>query len=246
MDLTNLISAWELQEVSGNRVDAHDSNTLTDHSVGSGTGHVGSVAARPNWDGQPPPAGITTGQYLSHASNASLVMGDIDFTITSWVYLVNDQDSSIVTKDVDSPANSRDYTLDYRAATNEFRFYVNGGAGGLITTVTGMSIQTWYFLIAWHDATANTLNIQKDNGTVQSVGTGGTAPETSSAEFRLAARAYSGFEGWLAGLMDITTIWKRVLTSGERSALWNGGAGLTYAQMAAGNGSPWYYFAQHE
>jgi hypothetical protein len=42
---TGLVSYWELEEVSGTRVDSHGSNDLTDNNtVGSGTGIQGNCA----------------------------------------------------------------------------------------------------------------------------------------------------------------------------------------------------------
>lgn len=220
----DLVAAWELEESSGTRNDSKGSSHLTNHSINVTTGRVGN-AGRFNHDGA---GGVTTGQYLSCASNSALQMGNIDFTLAVWFYLVHDQDGVLIGKDSDSPASSRDYTLDYRQITNSARFYVNGGGGGLLVEASGIALNMWHFVVAWHDAAADTLNIQLNNGTVVSVSTGGTAPQVSSAEFRIGARIYSGFEGWFQGNLDQPMLWKRKLSVEERTELFTG---MTYAQV---------------
>lgn len=73
---TGLISYWKLDETSGNAVDAHGSNTLTDeNTVGSAVGKVltgrSFVAAN--------------SERLSIPSNATLQTGDVDFSISLWI-----------------------------------------------------------------------------------------------------------------------------------------------------------------
>lgn len=218
----NLISFWELEEASGTRNDSHGSNHLTDNNtVAAGTGKVGNAADFES----------SNSEYLSHASNSDLQTGNIDFSICAWANLESNLDVQVVSKD-DDAASSRDYTLD-RGSSNNFRFYINGGGGGLIiVSSVEPSLATWYFVVAWHDATADTLNIQVNNGSVDSASTSGTAPEVSAAEFRIGAREYAGFEGYFDGLIDQVGLWKRVLTTQERTDLYNGGAGLSYAAMA--------------
>jgi hypothetical protein len=224
----SLISFWELEAASGTRNDSHGSNHLTDNNtVAQAAGKVGNCA-----DFE-----LANSEYLSCASNATLQMGDIDFTIAAWVNLeTKSQDMQIVAKDVDTPGSSRDYTLDFALASLMFRFYINGGgAPDLIVSSADLfdpALATWFLLVAWHNAAADTLNLQVNNGTPNSHTTSGTVPQTSSAEFRIGARAYASFEGYFDGLIDQVGIWKRVLTSDERTALYNGGNGLAYAAFA--------------
>lgn len=218
-----LVAYWKLDEASGTRVDATGrGNDLTDNNtVTQAAGKVSDAA-------QFTAANL---EYLSRATNADLEMGDIDFTICAWAYLDSLVNSQIVAKDTDSPSNSRDYTLDYfQAGPTQFRFYfVNGGQVKIATTTTEtVTMSTWYFLVGWHDATADTVNIQLDNGTPHSAPTGGLAPQVSAAEFRIGARPYTGFEDYMNGRIDEVGIWKRVLTGNERNQLYKSGAGFSY------------------
>lgn len=225
--LTNLVSYWKLDEASGTRNDTHGSNHLTDNNtVTSTSGKINNAAQFANGNSE----------YLSCTSNSDLQTGDIDFTFTAWIQPQTSFPTGgeiIVGKDVDTPSSSRDYTIDIRD-TAAIRFYINGGGTSIVTGPT-LSLSTWYFVVAWHDAAANTVNLQVDNGTVNSSSTGGEVPQTSGAEFRIGARAYAGFEGYFNGLIDEVGFWKRTLTTQERSDLYNGGSGLAYSSFNPGD-----------
>ena len=51
----------------------------------------------------------------------------------------------------------------------------------------------------------------------------------STAEFDIGRRPYSGSFGYFNGRIDSVGFWKRVLTSAERTALYNSGNGLEYS-----------------
>lgn len=230
--LDSLVSYWALDEASGNRADSHGSNTLTDNNtVGSATGKINTAADVER----------SASEYLSCASNSELQTGDIDFTLAAWVNLESSQDMIIIGKDTDSPANSRDYTLDYAEISPgvfRFRFYINGGAGGAIAVSSlALSTSTWYYVLGWHDAAGNTVNVQVNNGSPNSAATGGASPNVSSAEFRVGARQYSGFQGYWDGLIDEAALWKRLLTSDERTSLYNSGSGFAYPFGEGGGGA---------
>ena len=217
--LNDLVAFWKLNETSGARLDSVGANHLTDNNtVTSITGKVGNAA-------QFTAANL---EYLSLADNADISTGDIDYTFAGWVFFNTTGTYNLIAKDVDTPASSRDYTFDWNGeggGTNTFRWYINGGAVLVSSTLTA-TINTWYFFTIWHDATAEQLAIEiNNNGTVNTASTSGFTLQESGAQFRLGARAYSGFEGYLNGYMDAVGFWKRVLTSDERSELYNGGNG---------------------
>ena len=83
--------------------------------------------------------------------------------------------------------------------------------------------------MAWLDAGANTLNIQVNNGTIDSAAQTIT-PGDGAAEFEMGADRSINF---MNGRIDSCSIWKRVLTPAERTTLWNGGAGLDYPFLTA-------------
>lgn len=228
------VAHWSMDEASGSRSDSVGSQTLTDNNtVLGGTGKFNNGADFER----------DTTEYLSRASSSTLQMGDVDFTIRAWVKLETlpptGVDYMVVAKDVNTPANSRDYTLDISRTTYNPRFYVNGGGGGLVASWgSGLSTGTWYLIHAWHDASANELGISVNAGTPVTATTGGTAPETSAAEFRIGARAYAGAQGYFDGVIDDVVILKgHVMTSAERTADYNSGTGVAFSDWNPGGGS---------
>jgi len=220
---TSLISHWKL----GTALDSHGTNHLTEHNAPS------YVAAKL---GNGVDFESTSSQYLSCTSNSSLQAGDIDFTFSFWFNLETAATGFIIVgKDTDSPASSRDYTIDIDDVGPKLRFFVNGGAA-ILTHSETITAGTYYFGVCWHNAAADTLNVQLNNGTVETVSTGGIAPNTSSAEFRIGARQYSGFEGYFDGIVNSVSFWKRTLDTTERSGLWNSGNGLDYDSFGAAAG----------
>jgi hypothetical protein len=223
--LTGLVSYWTMDGAAdGPETDVNGSNNLTDNS-----GNVGSAGGIINTCRY---FVTTPGQFLTHASNSDLqVTGD--FTFTAWVYFFAlTTDSIVISKDIDSPVNSRDYTVVMISAGPLLRFYINGGAAGaLVDSSATLSANTWTFVRVWFDSTAQTLNIQVNNGTVDSTNIGSSVPQVSSAPFEIGARAYSGFEQVMNGAVDEVGFWKRVLTSGEGTTLYNSGAGYPYSSF---------------
>jgi hypothetical protein len=218
----NLVSFWELEETSGTRNDAHSTNHLTDNNtVTVEAGIVGAAAS------------FTTlnMESLSHASNTDLQCGDIDFTLSAWVYLPSTGiTASLVTKDSTA---GRDYTLD--TSTGSVRFYISGGiSSGDIVTRTFSS--GWTHAVAMHTAATSEIMLVLNDAS-PSTNTAPSAPPTSTSLFMLGAREYVGFEDFFDGRLDQVGLWKRALSSSEITQLYNGGAGLSYAAMSGGGGS---------
>jgi hypothetical protein len=91
-----------------------------------------------------------------------------------------------------------------------------------------LPLNTWVWVVAWHDSTANTLNIQINNGAVDSTATGAVVPNDSTAQLRVGDLQQTNNREWL-GYLDEIGFWRRVLSADEKTALYNSGAGLAYA-----------------
>ena len=216
---TSLAACWELDETSSTRVDAFASNDLTDNNTVTSSAGKQSNAAQFT---------SANSESLSITDNAALSMADIDFTVAAWVYM--DSTSSVVNTiiakgDLGGGATT-EYGVYYHSTLNRFRVLVGNGstygvqsADSLGTASTG----AWYLVIGWHDATNNTVNIQVNNGAVDtSTYTGGGVD--GSGNFRL------GWDGdatrYMNGRIDVAAVWKRTLNLGERVALYNAGVGI--------------------
>lgn len=112
-------------------------------------------------------------QFHNIADNALVSTGDIDFTVAAWVYLDSEPAANaymgFVTKW--GAAGTREFTLAWANDATSNRYYFSVSADG--TAEVGVrdgvygdpTTATWVLLIGWHDAAANTINIQVNNGT---------------------------------------------------------------------------------
>lgn len=235
MALTDsLIESWELAEASGNAVGAHGGLTLTDtNGVGSGVGLVNSVARDFEADSD---------QYFTRGDGSELSTGDIDFTFEAWAKLESRASTTGVAKtilnkgdDVSGGADHNEYSL-YVWTDNIIYLDVSNGisVGSVGATNFGSFIEgSFAQILAWHDSVLNTVNVRINNGAADAITYSGGSWD-SGFDFRIGRGLGSGRK-W-DGLMGPVRFWKRVLTSGEQSQLWNSGAGLTYAALSGAAG----------
>lgn len=220
----NLISYWKLDEASGNALDSHGSNNLTDTStVGATTGKINGCR-----DFE-----VSASEYFSIADNASLSVGDIDFAVSGWVNI----ESSGAQRGIIghwTVSGNRSWIFTYSSFLNRFLFLVsNDGTASVSVTANAFgapALGTWCHFQAWHDSVANTINIQINNGAINST-SHSSGVFDSSGLFAIG----SNLDGNLHfdGLIDEVGFWKRVLTSDERTALYNSGNGLEYPFVTA-------------
>jgi hypothetical protein len=234
--LAGMAGFWELGEGSGaSRADSFGTSTLTDvNTVTQVTGVAGGKGAHFN---------LAAGQELYAADNAALSMGDIDFSIAAWVKLDSlpggGSDMCIVSK---GDGSSLEYELGYTGPSARFRFQVSSGSAfANNTTVLANSLGApstgrWYHIVGWHDSTSDTINIQVDNGTVDSVAyTHGSYD--SAAQFTIGG--YNGFGGiYFDGSIDQVGLWKRVLVPADRTFLYNSGAGRPFSSFSSSSTAP--------
>ncbi len=221
-----LVVYWSLEETSGIRVDSKGSNNLTDNNtVTSAAGVIGTGAF------------FTAAnlEYLSIADNTDVSTGDIDFSFQVWFKLASDISCNILTKDTDTPANSRDYGLDYISGLNEITFYILGGSDQV--SWPDITTGVWYHVCCGHSARFNEVWISVNGGTPLTYPTGGHIPDDSGAEFRIGASAYAGFEDYFDGTIDEVGMWKRDIR-GNIPWLYNGGYGQSYAEIVASTYQP--------
>lgn len=228
--LDNLVAYWTLDETSGTRNDSHGTNHLSDNNtVLSGTGKQGNAAdfEQPNVE------------WLNVADNTALSMGDIDFTVAFWLNGESFNDGSgnfygIFGKSV-SGGGAKEYHCFYSPSLNRFRFAVcpDGNDANTVfataDTLGAPSTGTWYFVICQYDATNNLAGISVNNGTLDTASESGGA-FNGSADF-LIGRALSA-DTTFDGMIDEFGVWKRLLTSDEKTYLYNGGNGRTYSDLA--------------
>jgi hypothetical protein len=214
--LTDLVGYWKLDEASGTRNDSVGTSHLTDNNtVTQAAGKQGNSAQFT----------ASSSEYLSCTDNATLSLAsDTSFTIALWAYGDSFANFPALFQKGAFNGNGDEYILYWHASFSTWRFLVgNGSSFGTVEWSSAPATSTWYFIVCWHDAAANTINIQVNDGTtVSAAWTGGTQDTTSPLHIGRGGTSY-----W-NGRIDEVGFWKRVLTSAERTALYNSSNGVTY------------------
>jgi len=216
--LTGLVSYWKMDEASGNAIDAHGTNDLTDNNtVGTLTGKIGDCR---DFSG--------TNEYFSHADNADLSVDGTSFSFAFWVNL----DSVTGLRALISKRDE--------AGTGEFVIYANAGGGGnapqffnytsgfngvIASTFGALSTGTWYLLACVADDAAKELRISVNAGTQNVASYTGSVGATTHT-FRIGVEQSEVAD--VDGKIDETGFWKRALSTSDITAIYNSGNGLSY------------------
>jgi hypothetical protein len=105
---------------------------------------------------------------------------------------------------------------------------------GVVTWGGTPLVNTWYFVVGWHDSVSNTIKIQVNNGTPVSAAYANGASGGSGVAFRVGAWDNASNTQRLDGKAQGVGVVRRVLTSNERTYLFNSGAAVrTYAEISA-------------
>ena len=219
--LTNLTSYWKLDEASGDAVDAHGSNTLTDtNTVGSGTGLVYGTVRDFERDNS---------EYFSITSNASLVVGSTSCSWAAWVKLESDASSATIFSKWDN--SNGGYSLRWNSYTFLAEFNSTSGFGGYTTLATSADFvqATWYFVALTYENGVG-LSLSVNAGTPVTTSYTGAVYDNSYA-FEIGRQAGTG--RYWDGLLGPAMFWKgRVLTSGDLTLLYNSGNGKLYSDFS--------------
>lgn len=230
----NLVAYYSLDEASGNAVDAHSTYDLTENgTIGTATGKV-SGARDFERDG--------SDDYFSHADDAAFSRGDTDFTFAFWVQFESlNNFARIFSKTAGSNYEYGLYIRDPAFTGNyEFRWHCSddGADEGTIlssSTIGALSAATWYFVCVWHDSVNNQLGISVNAGTADTT-SHTTGVYNGTAAFEI-GREGAEASRYLDGLVDEFGLWGRVLTSDERTELYNSDSGRDYAYITGGGGA---------
>ncbi len=229
--LNALIAYWQMDEASGNALDAH-SNGLTLVSVNS----VGSAAGKVY--GSARQFARTSNQRLRRSGDDALLsVGDSDFSIAVWIKWSELGGTANHIAGKDNEISQREYRLDWNAAANRIRMRVFDGLNqvGIATanTLGAPSAGVWYFIFGYHDSAANEIGIQINNSTPNTGATTGAPGDTT--EMFSVGECGSVDNSPTSGTIGPVAFWKStaggggVLTAAQRTALYNSGAGLAYA-----------------
>jgi hypothetical protein len=202
-----------------------------------GGNHLAAAAAAPTSDiGKHGGAALhftsASNQFASRASNPMLEMGDISFTWSVWTWFDSLTSYRMLIAKDSNATPGRDMALFFDGLPpNHFVFNVfkPTDVGVTVESLVSPVVGRWYHVLAWHDADADTANIQVDGGTVVTVATGGSLQAPSAAPLYLGGDSKFPTSLMLDGKLSNIMFWKRVLPPGERDQLY----AQPYAMFAA-------------
>ena len=158
--------------------------------------------------------------------NDTVSTGDIDFTLCGWA----NKDSSpagemfIISKD-GGIANTSEFGLLWSNVENRWRFYITNQARAVFNVIDANTLgvpsnATWYFIAAWVDRTAATVNIQINDGAIDSIAKTVTM-FNGTARFGIGGRQITaGSDNFFDGSVAGVSLSKRILSSNERTKLY--------------------------
>lgn len=236
---TNLIAWWSLNETSGTRNDSHGTNHLAPTGgVSYAAGKVGNAVDLED----------TTSSYLSCADNPTLSGADVDWTWCAWVNLESKVAQGNILSHYKTQGNNRAYQLATVGAVTTLAqitvssdgTFTTGGTLLQATTFGGLATNTWYFLVAYHNATSNTIGISVNAGVFDTaVHSGGIYNASSDFAIGITYNNVGAAAQFFDGLIDEVCIYKgRVLTADEITWLYNAGTGRAYSALSAAKGLP--------
>lgn len=236
--LTGLISYWTLSEAAGNaRADSYGSYPFAE---------VGGTVARDTGKVYTYAADFVGGENNDVLSRESFMPAhDEAWTLAAWARL----DAWSTTGTPGEPGFYRVILSDQEAqigrqlGTNYAKqvycmYQVKSGSayGTHHNSFTDAFLNVWHLIVTWFDPDTNTMYLQVDNEATPATDTM-AAPDWSASGYTANTLIgnslvwYPNYQ-W-AGQIGPVAAWNRVLTEQERTALWNGGAGLAYSSFTA-------------
>ncbi len=220
--LVNLVSYWKMDEASGTRVDERGSYNLT------ATGTVNDVSGVLN------NAALidAAGKYLTGSSS---ILGDCNaaggLTVNLWIKPTSFGGyRSVMDCAIDAFFTGR--RLSFFIDSSTIGYWTSRGSGAStdtpLTFSTGFTTGAWQMLTITIDGT--TANIYRNASIVATIASGVDVP--SAAPFTLGDNPSSGGSRY-DGAYDEGAVWKRVLSTGDITNLYNSGSALPYSSFTS-------------
>lgn len=222
--IDSLVGYWKMDEASGDALDAHGSNNLTETSgtIGSGTGKINN--ARDFEDGDT--------EYFAHTDNTDLSTGDIDFSFFCWVNAESLTGSSgfpvVGSKGWGTGGADQEWIIFQNGSGQPMAFAVIGAAGGAKqvnnTTFGAISTGSWFFIACGHSASLDEIWISVNGGTPDTLATSNGVND-GTLDFVIGSSIAQSL--YWDGLIDEFAFFKRDIRS-DLASFYNAGAGLAY------------------
>ncbi|MCK6549496.1 hypothetical protein L6R52_26895 [Myxococcota bacterium] len=220
---------WRFEETGTSaRLDlVSGQNVLPYPTDASGIRSVSGVVGRANFVEGP------NGYHFWLPSSGVMDHGGGSFTWAGWMKLASFFDSqTFVGKWNEGSSTQREYRIRYNATSQAFELEVSSTGRAADAAVLrhprAVALDTFYFIEAWHDASARTINLrigtQSDRGTVVSM-PWSAGVYFGSADLNIGAHNTCA-DDHLHGVIDAVGFWRRTLTAAESERLWGDGFGF--------------------
>jgi trimeric autotransporter adhesin len=215
--LNNILAYYKLEEASGAANDEVGSADLTNSGATQhASGHVNYAAS---FDGSNDFMGSIDATFEIQAMSVSVWVNTTQTGETSGIV-----DNYYWTSDGWSVEIGGEWDNNGTAV-----FHLNDGANelNLYKYPGGTSIRdgNWHLIVATFSGTS--ANLYVDNTLEATASWNHTITYDAANRFTLGSRSAGG-QLYFAGSIDEVGVWTRVLTSDERTELWNSGTGITY------------------
>ena len=224
----DLVLYYTCDETGGTRVDEINAYDLT--AVGAVPAVAGIIGNGCDF--------ASGGVHLERASAAVSEWNDEPQTINAWVQINAGTQFNTQGK-VGKGTTANEYYLRYRAGGFNRWEYTTGSAIARANTFGAVPTGSLMMVTCIHDPVANILSIQVNNGTADT-----TAHTTGLLAGTENFQIGRGGGGNSIGIVDEVGIWRRVLTAGEITQLYNGGAGLRPTFAVDDEGPAYNYYWQ--
>ena len=230
---TSLTGFWNLNEAGDAAIDQHSSYDLSDNATVTAAAGPGAGKARQY---------TKTGNEW-HELDPSINPGTNDFAICGWFYL---DDTSANKQIVSNGAGSN--------GQNGFSIYTNGGDVKIYfndsvqgtrvskTYTSGITATTWFFWLMNFDRDGN-AELFVNNVSKGSLDISGHAGSLDPAEKLAIGGLYDSSLEEMNGRICRTMWFTGLLNSTARTALYNDGDGMAYADLSAERKDAWGIYA---
>jgi hypothetical protein len=213
-----MVEWWDFSEASGDKTGSHGKN-------GNGV-HITSTNGLDS--------GVLTFKEFNPYND--------DFTFTLWIKPISLSEGNFSRILITSSGDRNEFFLSYDDSGGiNYRVYDNWGRGGAYTrsTASPITLNNWHMLIieAERDFDNDTLTRRffVDNPTNEIHSEAIDMHPTKNSIYDTLGKLVFGtslFGGTIGNYhLDSFGFWKRKLTQSERLAVWNGGDGVTYADL---------------
>lgn len=224
----NLEIYYACDEASGNLVDSHSTHDATE-TGGTIDATTGKVSGGRDFE-----AGDT--EHFIVLDNATISTGNIDFTWAFWIKPEATAGGDGILYKWRASGGNREFAVTF--SSNQIIFFVtHDGATTASVTATNfgaLSAGTWYFVVVYHDSVNDVIGVSINAGTPDTT-SHSTGVFSSNADLVIGANG-NDLDDFYDGVIDEMGFWKRVLTSDERTELYNSGNGRDYAYITGGGG----------